>query len=930
MLYTNARSLLNKLDELTLLATDHEPDIIIITESWANKNITDAMLNIEGYFIESDLRIDKTSNINGIGAGIVIYLKSGLKVTKVDTINDFNQYVTFFISNDDYSDKLYFTIVYRSPNSCIENNNKLVEMLSNIDFKKDTHIIIGDFNFPNINWENYTCDTKSRSFLECISNNNLSQLVTFPTHNKGNTLDLILTNKPENFMTIENMGNLQNSDHSIILSDILATPPSLPVTEQLVPDWRNLNEARFQEYLLNIDWETALNSSSADENWKRFNLILKEGCKKYLPTKVRRKKSKPPWFEKDVLRLIRIKQRRFKVHTRLQTKASWDEYKKSEKESRKAVKRAKKRYEKKLAKQGHVKHFYSYINSKTANRRSIGPLLIDGKLVQEDQEIAEELNQYFTSIFSAAPASQVSVDVPPKCANCLSNVEFSADVVKAKLDDLKTHSAPGPDEISPRLLKTFSSSLSYPLAKIFKQSLITGNVPEDWKKANVTPIFKKGGKSNPGNYRPISLTSVPGKIMESILKDQIYSFLGENDLLHDSQHGFMKNKSCTTNLLEFLEVVTKCVDEKNGFDVIYLDFSKAFDLVPKERLMEALKMHGISGNVYNWIKNWLSGRKQRVVLNGKYSSWQDVISGVVQGSCLGPLLFLIFINCIDEAAPLLTILRKFADDTKIGQKINSDHDRQALQSSLDNLCNWTKEWGMSFNISKCKVLHFGRGNPNYDYTIDSKKITTEVVEKDIGVQVAANLKPTQHCQEIVRKAFHSLQQIMKCFHYRDKKTFLTLYKQRVRPLLEFCSPAWNPWLKTDIDAVEKVQIKAINAICGLKSKSYNEKLKELNILSLELRRQQSDLVQTYKILHKIDRVDPKTWFETFGDTSLRPTRQSSYHLNLKRSRSSHDFRANFFSQRIVDTWNNLPVHVKQQPSLSLFKKNLHCYLMLKL
>jgi hypothetical protein len=274
------------------------------------------------------------------------------------------------------------------------------------------------------------------------------------------------------------------------------------------------------------------------------------------------------------------------------------------------------------------------------------------------------------------------------------------------------------------------------LTTIYNKSLQTGVVPLSWKEANVTPIFKKGAKTAPENYRPVSLTSV----LESLIKDEMLKHLKKHGLLKRSQHGFLPGRSCATNLLEFLERATRAVDNGEAFDAVFLDFAKAFDKVPHARLLKKMAAHGIQGQILTWVKNWLTGRRQRVVLGGEVSDWIEVLSGVPQGSVLGPLLFLIFINDIDEAAAAVDILRKFADDTKVGHAVNDEDDKNILQEALDNLTEWSNKWGMSFNVKKCKVVHFGRTNKKYSYEMNGERLAEVEEERDIGVEVHQSLK----------------------------------------------------------------------------------------------------------------------------------------------------------------------------------------------
>ena len=299
--------------------------------------------------------------------------------------------------------------------------------------------------------------------------------------------------------------------------------------------------------------------------------------------------------------------------------------------------------------------------------------------------------------------------------------------------------------------KATADTISYPLAIIFAKSLAEGKVPDDWKSANISPIFKKGSKASAGNYRPVSLTSIVCKLMESILKDAIVDHLQRNCILNRSQHGFLPGKSCLTNLLEYIDTLTRIVDSGKVADILYLDFAKAFDKVPHARLVAKLRACGIDGKVLRWIQEWLSDRKQRVVLNGKASKWTSVLSGVPQGSVLGPILFIVYINDIDDATPFMNFLSKFADDTKAVRVLLSDDDQANMQADINALVEWSDRWQMTFNADKCKIMHIGKNNPSYNYTMGGHAPAGVVlgeseVEKDLGVLVHNSLKPSQRVE----------------------------------------------------------------------------------------------------------------------------------------------------------------------------------------
>ena len=283
--------------------------------------------------------------------------------------------------------------------------------------------------------------------------------------------------------------------------------------------------------------------------------------------------------------------------------------------------------------------------------------------------------------------------------------------VQSILETLDVNKSVGIDEVHPYILRMCAQSISHQLSEFFMHSYCIGKLPQAWKDANVTPIYKKGSKSDPLYYRPVSLTSVPCKVMEKLIKNEMIRHLETNDLFTKHQHGFTRNRSCITNLLESMDILTHALD--NGFltVIILLDsYAKAFDTVPHEELILKLKAYGFSGHLLNWLIDFLSNRRQRVVQGESMSEWKKVESGVPQGSVLGPLLFLIFINDMPELVH--HIVKLFADDSKLLAVIKQDSDMFFLQEDIDALVEWADEWRMRFNFKKCKAMHISnRSSP---------------------------------------------------------------------------------------------------------------------------------------------------------------------------------------------------------------------------
>jgi len=919
-LFANIRSIRSKIDELRHLAEETKADLILLTETWTNPEMGDAEISIEGFSIIN--RSDRGDTGGGRGGGIISYVRTGVQVTEVASKFDlFCQGRMMQITCQQM--KLNIVNIYRPPSTSQDNITRLSDAIREI---KAPTIIVGDFNFPEISWNTMTTTSiRSQEFIEAIQDVFLSQMVNFPTRHgndptKGNTLDLILCSHPELIGNIDDIGPIGNSDHTCVQFDILISVQE-NLSEELIPDFRKANFEEMREQLNRIEWDTELDGKSTEEMWSLFKQKLDQLTLQHIPMMHRRSKKKTPWNNQETRRAVRVKQRKYKKMKQTQSAEDVSEFKKAQKQTKKVIRKARKNYEKKLARnfKNNPKAFYTYISKTTKSKNIVGPLKSKDHETQNDSEVCDVLNGFFTSVFTKDDGLEMpqmeqmyNGDTP------LKNIIISeSDVLKA-ISKLKNESAPGPDKIHSRVLKELQHQVAFPLAVIYTCSLQTGEVVGDWKEANITPVFKKGNKSLANNYRPISLTSVPGKLLERILRDAIMDHLLKNNLIYATQHGFMPRKSTVSNLVEYMDEVTSLLDSGVSVDAVYIDYAKCFDKISHRHLLYKISKYGIEDKVLEWLKNWLYGRNQRVCLNGVASPSSEVTSSVIQGSILGPILFTIFSNDIDLELKTSSI-SKYADDSKVFAGIRNKDDHQNLQDDLDRIYEWSVKWKMEINKEKCHVVHFGKTNNELGYYFGGENLEAVEEEKDLGVIIHKSGKPHNQCIKAAKKANQVLGQLCRNIISKDKYTFTRLYKTYVRPHLEYAVQVWNPWNIGDVELLEKVQKRATRQVPGIGKKTYEERLRLLHLTTLSQRRKRGDLIELHKMLNGKTEVQRDRLFKSLSESSGSRSTRGNANQNLFKHHTRLEIRRNFFTQRVINSWNVLPLDVKNATSVLSFK-----------
>ena len=899
-----------KLDLLAFLDV-HNPHIVAVQETKIDSSIATSELFPETcpYNI-----FRKDRNLHGGGVMLLIH-KDIPHMPLSELENDSESvWVKVFANKTSH----YVASWYRPPGGSSEDFHLFGDQLDQIRNKHkgnklpSVHVL-GDFNFKDIAWPDrlnksgsMLSQSEGQMLIDIMNDHGLEQLVHFPTREK-NTLDLILTSLPGQFQEIHSPDKL--SDHDVVSGTLKVYIPPKKKPRRKVYLYHKGDFESMRKDVSDFARDRYFNgysdNRSVQENFDLITSFIQESADKHIPSKTSRSVSSVPWITPEIRRKIR---RRNKTHAKAKKTGSSKLRSKFEtlrREIKADVKKQHDLYVNNLV--GDIKanprDFYRYINGQKKDTQGIPPLKRrNGNGVAESElEQADELNGQFTDVFNKNEHSQVPL--PNRSAPFMNDIVVSAVGVTKLLKGLNPSKALGPDELHPRVLKELASELGPVFAHLFQQSIDTGEIPKEWSLANICPLFKKGDRSLACNYRPVSLTCVPCKLLEHIVCSNIMAHLDEHKLLSDRQHAFRKRHSCETQLITVINDWAKILDIGGQVDTFILDFEKAFDTPPHELLKCKLYGYGIGGKTLKWIDSFLCFRQQRVVVNGIKSDWAPVLSGVPQGTVLGPVLFSLYIN--DITTDIDSEIRLFADDCVCYREIKGTEDTVKLQEDIDRLGCWARKWGMRFQPVKCNIMQITRKRIkkiNASYCLEGTILDNVENIKYLGVTITNDLKWNTHVSNICTKANRTLGFLRRNLSACPQDVKESAYKGLVRPVLEYGSSVWDPSSILLQEELEKVQKRAARFVTGnylYETGSMTGILEQLKWESLKKRRRDSRIIMLYKGLKGAASIPT--------NDLVPPIRHVRNHHSLAFQTpfaNTDIYKCSFFPQTIRD-WNSL-------------------------
>ena len=642
--------------------------------------------------------------------------------------------------------------------------------------------------------------------------------------------------------------------------------------------------------------------------------------------------NEPPWVT-DELRSISNDRDHFKEKAEQSNSPSdWAKFKKYKNKTNNLVSQLKKDFANHSIESNHrnPRDLWREIRKLIPTTALQGPSkLLDGNNeVTDSKDMANMFNDFFASIGNSLAKKIPNAghqNIPKKTNAVFHFSPITPDFVKLHFQKLPNGKATGLDTLSTRLLKTGVENFSTPLTHIFNLSLTSGKVPEEWKTARITPIFKEGSKTDVNNYRPISVLPVTLKVLERAVHDQFYLFLTDHNLLTPNQSGFRKQHSTSTALLHIIDMMQRDIDGGKCCGVLFLDLKKAFDTVDHQILLKKMVSYGVEGNALQWFDSYLSNRQQRTLINDSLSEPKLVTCGVPQGSIIGPLLFILYINDLPDRILHCEIFL-YADDTALYYAADNSHIiEDVLNTEMQNVSDWFMTNKLTLNSKKTKVMIFGTSKrlkalPPLNIRCGNDQIEQVSVFKYLGILLDSTLSFSEHIDYVCKKVNMRLSVLGRTRKYLSVKTSLMLYKSLVMPYFDYCDTLWDCCSCQLKQKLQILQNRALRIINKADRRTHISDLHNMSkILTLEQRRKYHTHVFMYKALNNLcpDYISSKFCYSSnIHQHSTRSASSNSLHiprinLNVGKSRISY---------RGAISWNSLPPEIRQAPTLRLFKK----------
>ena len=840
------------------------------------------------------------------GGGVCILINKNIKYVEISTLC-FSEYNTevLGISILNGTKKVNFITFYRPPNNTYDNDSNLIKKLSEIILGLTNHslIILGDLNLPKL-WSNdYSKLNKiEEKYLNLFDSLNLNQLIDYSTMIKTRNInDVILVNN-SNIVLKHWADQFEISDHKIINFKIdFCKNKKIQKTIYL---YKKANYRNINAYLALMEWDLLFSGKKLEEMLEIYNKIILDSIELYIPKKNFGSKVGVK-YPKKIRNISSKKKNAWKAYKNKEILKS--EYKQISNSYKNLVNEFKMHNFKRKIKNENINSIYKLFKQSKHFMNDIPVIKKDDVEIIDAKQKANVFRETFSKNFGK---SVVDFQHDFQNINLSLPIPFNIEpyIVEKILKNLvpKTTSCPDPGNFY--FMKKCATPLAYPLSIIFKESLKSGIVPLIWKTAFIAPLFKnKGSRNIAENYRPVALTASSCRVLEKLILGYIKNYLKCNNIIAYEQFGFMPRKSCVLQLITTIKEWTTDLDKGNNIDVIYFDLEKAFDQVNHEILINKLTLVGINPLIIRWITNFLIRRNYFIKIDNQFSDSFTPLTGVPQGSVLGPILFAIYINDLVEQLPPNVESKLFADDLKIYKSVNSIAEQIELQNAIDSCLVWTQKNKMNFSSKKTFHLKLGKIKNSYTYKLYNETISSVSSIRDLGIIMDDKLNFREHIDKVVKLANIRQYNLFKLLPKKLENYYKILaYKTYVRPVLEYGTEVYNPYKIALKKKLEKPQRTFTKRLIGKnKNNEYTPYVRRLEMCKLdstEVRRSKIDLITTFKIINNLYDV-PSSHFFT---PAIRHNRKHSRSVYVPHYPKLKKFQ-NFFSYRIINNWNNLPL-----------------------